>query len=79
MWVLMLWFGWVLWPVVVAIDLRLERESGGGFAMRVVVGFNVAVGLLWIFGIWVLLDDLGFVAMGLVGFCGQCWFLVVWW
>ena len=79
MWVLMLWFGWVLWPVVVAIDLRLERESGGGFAVGVVVGFNMVVGLLWIFGIWVLLDDLGFVAMGLAGFCGQCWFLVVWW
>ena len=79
MWVLMLRFGWVLWPVVVAANLRLERESGGGFAMGVVVGFNVAVGLLWIFRIWVLLDDLGFVAMGLAGFCGRWWFLVVWW
>ena len=27
-WVLMLWFGWVLWLVVVVADLSLERESG---------------------------------------------------
>ena len=26
-WVLMLWFGWVLWLVVVVADLRLARES----------------------------------------------------
>lgn len=47
--------------------------------MGVVVGFDVAVGLLLIFGIWVLLDDLGFVAIGLARFCGRRWFLAVWW
>ena len=39
--------------------------------------FDVVVGLLWIFGIWILLDDLGFVAASLAGFCGRGGFL--WW
>ena len=34
------------------------------------MGFDVVVGLLWIFGIWILLDDLGCVVVSLAGFCG---------
>ena len=51
--------------------------GGGGFQSRVDLQWGwwwVCYGFFWI---WVLLDDLGFVAVGLVGFCGRLWFLVV--
>ena len=48
-------FGWGLWPVVVVGDLGWICSGGGG-------GFQCG-GELWIFGIWVLLDNLGFDAV----------------
>ena len=50
--------------------------GGGGFQSRVDLQWGwwwVCYGFFWI---WVLLDDLGFVAVGLVRFCGRLWFLV---
>ena len=68
----------------VVVVVSNNRSVGWvGFAVGVVValvGFDGVVGLLQVFWIWVLLKDLGFVAVDLAEFWGQWWLWVeIWW
>lgn len=73
----MVWLGFMTGGGITTSEAR--EGKWGWICNGVVVDFDVVVGLLWIFEIQDLLDGLDFVAMDLAKFCGQWWFLVMWW